>query len=68
MKEYLLQLKNQVSELWQKMTKVQKSVIIGSATLLFVILILLAKGASTPDYGVLFNQMDDQEAGQIVLH
>lgn len=61
-----MQLKNQVIELWQRMTKVQKSVIIGSTALLFVILVLLTKGASTPDYGVLFNQMDDQEAGQIV--
>lgn len=61
-----MQLKNQVVELWQKMTRVQKSVIIGSAALLFVILFLLTRSASTPDYGVLFTQMDDQQAGQIV--
>ncbi len=66
MREFLMQLKTQAGELWQKMTKVQKIVIVGSAMLLFGTLILLARGATRPDYGALFTQLDDQEAGQIV--
>ncbi len=66
MKEYLLQLKTQAVELWQKMTKVQRIVIGCSAVLLFGTLILLARGAIAPDYGALFTQLDDQQAGQII--
>ena len=66
MREYLLQLKTQAIELWQKMTKVQKIIIGCSAVLLFGTLILLARGATKPDYGALFTQLDDQQAGQIV--
>ena len=66
MREYLLQLKTQAIELWQKMTRVQKIVLIGSAALLFGTLVLLARGATKPDYGALFTQLDDQQAGQIV--
>ncbi len=66
MKEYLLQLKTQSIELWQKMNKIQKSVIIGSAALLIVVLILLTRSATMPDYGALFTLKDEQQAGQIV--
>lgn len=66
MKDHLLQLKTQVIELWQKMTKIQKIIIACSAVLLFGTLVLLAKGATKPDYGALFTQLDNQEAGQIV--
>lgn len=66
MKESLLQLKTQVVELWQKMSKIQKAVIIGSAVLLFGTLAFLAKGATQPDYGTLFTIKDNQEAGRIV--
>jgi len=66
MKDQLLQLKMQVIELWQKMTRIQKIIIACSAVLLFGTLVLLAKGATKPDYGALFTQLDDQQAGQIV--
>ncbi len=66
MKEYLWQLKTQAIELWQKMTRIQRTVIICSAVLLFGTLVLLARGATKPDYGTLFTQLDDQQAGQIV--
>lgn len=66
MNDYLLQLKTQVLELWQKMSKMQKIVIIGSAFLLFGTLIVLAKGAAAPDYGPLFTLKDSQEAGQVI--
>jgi len=66
MREYLLQLKTQAVELWQKMTRIQRLVIGCSAGLLFVVLILLARGAATPDYGALFTLRDNQEAGQVI--
>lgn len=66
MKEYLLQLKTQSIELWQKMNNIQKSVIVGSAALLIVVLILLTRSATMPDYGALFTLKDEQQAGQIV--
>jgi len=66
MREYLLQLKTQTVELWQRMTMVQRLIIGGSAVLLIGTLILLARGATKPDYGALFTQLDDQSAGQIV--
>lgn len=66
MRDYLLQLKTQVIELWQKMTRIQKIVISCSAVLLFGTLVLLARGATKPDYGALFTQLDDQQVGQIV--
>ncbi len=66
MRDYLLQLKTQALELWQKMTRIQRTVIICSAVLLFGTLILLTRGATRPDYGTLFTQLDDQHAGQIV--
>lgn len=66
MREYLLQLKTQAQELWQKMSRIQKIIIVGSAVLLCGTLVLLARGATKPDYGPLFTQLDDQSAGQIV--
>ncbi len=66
MKESLLQLKTQAVEMWQRMSRVQKIVIVGSAVILFGVLVLLTRGASKPDYGVLFTIKDNQEAGRIV--
>lgn len=66
MNEYLQQFKTQVTEIWQKMSKVQKIIIIGSTVLLLGTLIILTKGASAPDYGVLFTVKDNREAGQII--
>lgn len=66
MREYLLQLKTQIIELWQRMTRIQKIIIGCSALLLISTLVLLARGATKPDYGALFTQLDDQSAGQIV--
>ena len=66
MREYLLQLKTQAIELWQKMSRLQKIIIGGSAVLLCGTLILLARGATKPDYGALFTKLDDQQAGQII--
>lgn len=66
MREYLLQLKTQTLELWQRMTRTQKIIIGCSAVLLIGTLVLLARGATKPDYGPLFTQLDDQAAGQIV--
>ncbi len=66
MREYLLQLKTQAIELWQKMSRIQKIILGGSAVLLIGTLILMARGATKPDYGALFTQLDDQQAGQII--
>lgn len=66
MREYLLQLKTQTVELWQRMTRIQKLIIGCSAVLMIGTLVLLARGATKPDFGALFTQLDDQSAGQIV--
>ncbi|WP_418790249.1 flagellar basal-body MS-ring/collar protein FliF [Phosphitispora sp. TUW77] len=66
MKEYLLQLKTQAIELWQKMNKTQRTIIVGSAALLMLVLTLLTRSATMPDYGALFTLKDEQQAGQIV--
>lgn len=66
MREYLLQLKTQTIELWQRMTRIQRIILGCSAVLLIGTLVLLARGATKPDYGALFTQLDDQSAGQIV--
>jgi flagellar M-ring protein FliF len=64
MREYLLQLKTQALELWQKMTRIQKIAIVCSAVVLLGTLILLARGATQPDYGVLFTLKDELSANQ----
>lgn len=66
MREYLLQLKTQGVELWQRMNKVQKIIISVSAILLIVTLFLLTRYASQPDYGVLFTIKDEQSANQAI--
>lgn len=66
MREYLLQLKTQSIELWLRMNRVQKIVISVSAVLLIATLILMVRGASRPDYGVLFTQKDEQSANQAI--
>ncbi|MDT3699241.1 MAG: flagellar basal-body MS-ring/collar protein FliF [Thermincola sp.] len=66
MRDYLLQLKMQTVELWQRMTGIQKFIIGFSAVVLIGTLVLLARGATKPDFGALFTQLDDQSAGQIV--
>ncbi|MFZ5639092.1 MAG: flagellar basal-body MS-ring/collar protein FliF [Bacillota bacterium] len=66
MREYLLQLKTQGIELWQRTTRAQKVVISVSAVLLVATLILMVRGASRPDYGALFTQMDEAGAAQAV--
>lgn len=66
MREYLLQLKTQCIELWQRMTRNQKIVISVSAVLLIATLFLMVRSASKPDYGVLFTLKDEQGANQTI--
>ena len=66
MREFLLQLKTQAAELWQKMTGIQKTIMICSAVLLFGVLAVMARGATRPDFGALLTLKDDQEAGLII--
>lgn len=66
MREYLLQMKMQIIELWQRITRTQKIVISVSAVLLIAALVLMVRSASRPDYGPLFTKMDEAGAAQAV--
>lgn len=66
MRDYLLQLKTQVVELWNKLTRNQKIIIVASALFLVGTLAFLVRGASQPDFAPLFTQLDPQDAGKTV--
>ncbi len=66
MRDYLLQLKTQIVELWNRLTRNQKILLGTSALLLIGTLAILARGATQPDYAPLFTGLDTQDAGKIV--
>lgn len=66
MKEQLLNYKNQILEIWNKFTKKQKLMMVGSVLLLFITLILFISWASKPDFTPIYANLTPMEAAEIV--
>lgn len=66
MGQLLDQLKTQFTEIWGRLSRLQRGVLVGLGTLGAVLMIVFVNWARTPDYAVAFRGLDEAEAGQIV--
>lgn len=65
MKEQMQRLWQQARGVWEKTNRTQKIFIGAAAGAAVVLIAVLVIWATTPDYGPLFTQLDEQSAGQI---
>ena len=66
MKDFLLGIKNNLLDLWQKTTKMQKAVVLGTAFLIVLAFTFFVNNATTPDYRPLFTNLDETSAANAI--
>lgn len=66
MQKLILEALNQLNKLWQSLETSQRITIILLSVVIFLSLFFIGKWGATPDYEILFSNLDSQDAGQIV--
>jgi len=63
---FLDQIKEQLLELWGRLSSVQRGVLVGLSVLGLILMVVFVNWARTPDYAVAFRDLEESEAGLIV--
>jgi len=64
--EFLNRIKEQLLAIWDRLSGVQRGVLVGLSVLGMILMVVFVNWARTPDYAVAFRDLEESEAGLIV--